>query len=88
MIVGAPHGTFPGGIPGMTLSPNSNPQNFTGLVYQCPVSPGECGPIGRGGLPVFDGGMDKRQAPALDAASGVRLFDDQRKLLRGRGRGS
>ena len=61
-------GTFPGGL-NLTLIVNSSAENITGLVFQCPVSSGECGALGRGG-------------DSLDAASGVRLFDDQRKFIK------
>ena len=37
--MGAPHGTYPGGIMSL-LSGSAEPQ--TGLVYQCPVGPGGC----------------------------------------------
>ena len=57
--MGAPHGNFPGGT-NLTRIESSRQddngtQDNTGLVYQCPVVPGECGPIGDGNLPVFDG---------------------------------
>ena len=39
IIVGAPHGTYPGGVPGL---PTLMPENGTGLVYQCPLRNGNC----------------------------------------------
>ena len=40
LIVGAPLGTYPGGLQGL---PALNPVPVTGLVYQCPVNaPGNC----------------------------------------------
>ena len=39
LIVGAPAGTYPGGLTG--LEPRA-PETLTGLVYQCPVSAGDC----------------------------------------------
>ena len=49
IIVGAPKGTFPGGLSGVTTG-GSNPVSDTGLVYQCPVvNPGTCtGVFGNG----------------------------------------
>ena len=56
--MGAPRGDFPGGtnLTRIEFSEgvDNRTQNNTGLVYQCPVAPGECGPIGDGSLPVFD----------------------------------
>ena len=45
IIVGAPRGTFPGGL---DLDAASTPENQTGLVYDCPVSRGSCGRLGDG----------------------------------------
>jgi hypothetical protein len=41
IIVGAPNGTFPGGLtlPGVDAS---EALNHTGLVYVCPITPGDC----------------------------------------------
>jgi len=53
IIVGAPKGTFPGGL--NVGAPGSNSALRTGLVYQCPVSPSTCtGVFGTGT------GTDKR----------------------------
>lgn len=38
LLVGAPLGTYPGGVLGL---PTSSPERETGLVYQCRVA-GEC----------------------------------------------
>jgi hypothetical protein len=43
--VGAPKGTYPGGLSPSTMS---TPENETGLVYNCPVRSGSCGRIGTG----------------------------------------
>ena len=43
--MGAPKGTFPGGL---DIIPSSTPVNETGLVYNCPVTQGSCGMIGSG----------------------------------------
>ena len=40
IIVGAPMGTFPGGLP--LTDPGQSAENQTGLVYSCPVQPGVC----------------------------------------------
>lgn len=41
MIIGAPQGTYPGGL---TDLPPLMPENVTGLIYECPLStPGSCG---------------------------------------------
>ena len=62
IVVGAPKGTYPGGLSLNAPKFAFPPVNETGLVYQCPVSPGECGPIGDGSLPVFD--ALRKNAPA------------------------
>ena len=41
--MGAPNGTYPGALP--VFGNGSNAVNNTGLVYQCPVTPGPCGPV-------------------------------------------
>ena len=59
--MGAPKGTFPGGLDNL-VEPTSQPENETGLVYDCPLNSGPCGPVGRSvGAGIFD----------------RRLFDDQ-----------
>jgi len=50
--VGAPRGTYPGGLSLPTLS---SAENYTGLVYECPVGQGECGRVGNTVTPLFDG---------------------------------
>ena len=44
--MGAPKGTFPGGVTGLTSS--ITPESETGLVYDCPILQGSCGRIGNG----------------------------------------
>ncbi len=68
-MVGAPHGTFPGGL-NLPLSDGASQDNVSqaaGLVYECPLAPGACGPVGRNSL--------------LQDSVGLRLFDDQRKWV-------
>ncbi|XP_064401212.1 integrin alpha-5-like [Halichondria panicea] len=62
IIVGAPNGTFPGGLPGL-VDAGSDPVNNTGLVYQCPIDNGTCGAVGRDG--------------STSNPINRRLFDDQ-----------
>ena len=45
IMVGAPKGTYPGGVSGLPVSMEA--EDETGLVYQCPLQPGTCGPIER-----------------------------------------
>ncbi len=66
IIVGAPNGTFPGGLPGL-VDAGSDPVNNTGLVYQCPIDNGTCGAVGRDG--------------STSNPINRRLFDDQRKSI-------
>ena len=62
--MGAPKGTFPGGLDNLAVVNSSQAENETGLVYQCPLNPGACGPVGRSADPgIFD----------------RRLYDDQRE---------
>ena len=50
--MGAPRGTFPGGL-SITDFPNTTaPENQTGLVYSCPVAPAPCGGV-RGSISVY-----------------------------------
>jgi hypothetical protein len=71
LIVGAPTGTFPGGldIPDRGTAALSN----TGLVYTCPLVPGSCGPV-LGDDDDFDDDND-----ALHGAG--RLFDQRPNAL-------
>ena len=50
--MGAPQGTYPGGLP---LPADGSAENNTGLVYECPVGRGGCGRIGNITTPLFDG---------------------------------
>ena len=77
IIVGAPFGTFPGG-----LSLSSNPgESRTGLVYSCPVQPGICEGV-RGNTSIYVGitppvpiGDLPDDGPLIEG----RLFDQTRK---------
>jgi len=80
IIIGAPNGTFPGGLP--LNDPGQMAENQTGLVYSCPVLPGECEGI-QGNLSLYINSPDndmsefELQAP-LDIEG--RLFDQARKI--------
>ena len=54
--MGAPRGTYPGGL--MSLPDNGTAENQTGLIYNCPIQPGDCdGLFGNGAgndLRLFD----------------------------------
>ena len=39
IIVGAPRGTYPGGL---SLPENGMAENQTGLIYDCPIQLGDC----------------------------------------------
>ena len=41
IIVGSPNGTFPGGLSFSGVN-DSQVVNNTGLVYMCPITPGDC----------------------------------------------
>ena len=51
------------------MEPGSNPENNTGLVYQCLVGNNSCGAVGRNG--------------GASNTVNRRLFDDQSKFLLG-----
>ena len=42
--MGAPNGTFPGGL-NLAGIDGSEAVNDTGLVYVCPITPGDCEPL-------------------------------------------
>ena len=69
IIIGAPKGTYPGGLnlvdPGMPAS------SQTGLIFSCPVSPGSCEGV--------TGGTDTADVDDDDGFSQSRLFDHRRK---------
>ena len=75
IIIGAPKGTYPGGLdladPGLPAS------NQSGLVFSCPISPGLCEGV-TGDPATFD-----LPGVTVDDDDGVgegRLFDHRRKL--------
>ena len=50
ILVGAPSGTYPGGLP---VPPDVNVSgvvNRTGLVYACPITPGDCDSVSGNGV--------------------------------------
>jgi integrin alpha 8 len=78
VIVGAPWGTFPGGLP--LEDPGEAAVDRTGLVYSCPISPGEmCDPVhGNDQTGDMSGEGDDVLTITVDndfLASGSRLFD-------------
>jgi len=81
IIVGAPNGTFPGGLP--LNDPGQMAENQTGLVYSCPVLPGECDGI-RGDLSLYINSPDNdMSATTLTAPLDIegRLFDQAPNAL-------
>ena len=79
IIIGAPNGTFPGGLP--LNDPGRMAESQTGLVYSCPVLPGECKVI-QGNLSLYINSPDNDMSfgeltEPLDIEG--RLFDQARK---------
>ncbi len=72
VIVGAPKGTFPGGLG--YADPGQSADDETGLVYVCPLLPGACEGL-RGNMSLYSSDDDND----FDIAEG-RLFDHYRKL--------
>ena len=66
--MGAPRGSYPGGVASGLPGNSQGALPNTGLVYVCPVEPGSCGPLtgnGQGAdLRLFDGeGNAERPVP-------------------------
>ena len=84
IIVGAPMGTFPGGLP--LTDPGQSAENQTGLVYSCPVQPGVCEGV-QGDTSItaqdIDANMDPNinQLPTSGPVIEGRLFDQARKNI-------
>ena len=82
IIVGAPMGTFPGGLP--LPDPGQSAENQTGLVYSCPVQPGVCEGV-RGDMSIYagnpDGASAVRDLPDNGPVIEGRLFDQARKSI-------
>ena len=83
IIVGAPMGTFPGGLP--LLDPGQRAENQTGLVYSCPVQPGVCEGV-QGNMSIYAGNPDGGTGAEVDlpdngAVIEGRLFDQARKSI-------
>ena len=82
IIVGAPMGTFPGGLP--LPEPGQGAVNQTGLVYSCPVQPGVCEGV-QGDMSIYAGDPDGTGAvgdlPDNGAVIEGRLFDQARKSI-------
>ena len=85
VIIGAPLGTFPGGL-GYPDDFEAR-ENATGLVYNCPVSPGGCVGV-RGDTTAYLGSADvangvNRVSTNNPSLAGIntegRLFDQARK---------
>jgi hypothetical protein len=53
IIVGAPRGSYPGGL--NLTDPEMRAVNRTGLVYSCPIGPGDCEGV-RGDITRYIGG--------------------------------
>lgn len=64
--MGAPRGTFPGGLPITDFLNSGAPEDQTGLVYSCPVAPAPCGGV-RGNTAVYENDVN---AVDNDAAIG------------------
>ena len=88
ILVGAPYGSFPGGLPYTDVfRPH---QDQTGLVYSCPVSPGNCEGV-RGDVDSYIN--DEGRADNIGATSEInnprlpveysegRLFDQARECI-------
>ena len=73
VIIGAPKGTYPGGLD--YPDPGDNADQQTGLVYMCPLLPGQCEGL-RGDVNLYSGDDDND----FDIAEG-RLFDHYRESL-------
>ena len=84
IIVGAPMGTFPGGLP--LTDPGQSAENQTGLVYSCPVQPGVCEGV-RGDTSITAQDIDANMAtvfsnlPTNGPVIEGRLFDQARKNI-------
>ena len=87
IIVGAPMGTFPGGLP--LTDPGQSAENQTGLVYSCPVQPGVCEGV-RGDTNITAQDIDtnmaiipmsQRDLPTNGPVIEGRLFDQARKNI-------
>ena len=84
IIVGAPMGTFPGGLP--LSDPGQPAENQTGLVYSCPVQPGVCEGV-RGDTNITAADIDANMATVLSYLPNNgpviegRLFDQARKNI-------
>ena len=82
IIVGAPMGTFPGGLP--LSDPGQPAENQTGLVYSCPVQPGVCEGV-QGDTSITAADIDanmatvQRDLPNSGPVIEGRLFDQARK---------
>ena len=82
IIVGAPMGTFPGGLP--LTDPGQPAENQTGLVYSCPVQPGVCEGV-QGDTSITAQDIDANMAtvfnnlPTNGPVIEGRLFDQARK---------
>ena len=78
IIIGAPNGTFPGGLP--LTDPGQMAESQTGLVYSCPVLPGDCEGI-QGNISIYsscpDNDKSDRTLTSVDIEG--RLFDQARK---------
>ena len=78
IVIGAPNGTFPGGLP--LTDPGRMAERQTGLVYSCPVLPGECEGI-QGNTSTYMSNPDNDMS--ADALGPIdiegRLFDQARK---------
>lgn len=80
LIVGAPHGTYPGGLSSIT-DPGAERVVQTGLVYTCPILPGSCEGI-RGDTTVY---LNNPAARDNDASlSGSQLIDYPQSYIEGR----
>ncbi len=52
LVIGAPGGSYPGGVMSLPAAPQA--LNNTGLVYECPVGQGNCDRVGGIDTPLFD----------------------------------
>lgn len=90
VLIGAPRGTYPGGL--NLTDPELQATNNTGLVYSCPIGPGECEGV-RGDSSRYIGeGVDiditngfqtvssRSRDLFIQSIAEGRLFDQARKL--------
>jgi hypothetical protein len=80
IIIGAPYGTFPGGL--SLADPGKRAENNTGLVYVCDVTGNNCGGVTGNDSVVSDNVDSRFQAENLTGVTEGRLFDQEANGIR------